>query len=115
LQKQLQARDSAMNPCVYCGEIFRIEQRRCSYCGEANNVPPALRARFDRIQLTVKLGGLEGSEAVQFQAETLRLLKQEMGLAEIAREIELAYNGRYAGCTAILRNLSGVISGSHIG
>jgi hypothetical protein len=100
-----------MNPCVYCGELFRIERRRCPICGEANDVPAALRARFDRIQLTVKLGRLGEDAAAQFQVETLALLKQDMGLAEIAREMERVGNGRYVGCTVILRNLSGMGSG----
>jgi hypothetical protein len=96
-----------MNPCVYCGEIFRIEQRRCPQCGEANHVPAAMRSRFDRIQLAVKVGDLNGNTAAQFQAEALALLRQDMALPEIAREMERVGNGRYAGYIAILRNLSG--------
>jgi hypothetical protein len=111
LQKQLQARDKAMNPCVFCGEIFRIEQQRCPHCGETNNVPPALRSRFDRIQLTIKLGRLKGDAAARFEAETLGLLKQDMGLADIVQEIERLGNGRYAGSMVILRNLSGLGDG----
>lgn len=95
-----------MNPCVYCGEVFRIEQQRCPHCGEANHVPAGLRSRFDRIQLAMKLGKLDNDTAAQFQAETLPLLKQEKGLGEIAAELELAHDGRYANFAAILKNLS---------
>ncbi len=97
-----------MNSCVYCGEVFRIEQQRCPHCGEANHVPAGLRSRFDRIQLAMKLGKLDNDTAAQFQAETLLLLKQEKGLGEIAEEMEGMGDGRYGEYAAILRNLSGV-------
>ena len=97
-----------MNPCVYCGEVFRIVQHYCPHCGEINPASPTFRSRFDRIQLTIKLGGWEGETAAQFQSESLTLLKQDMGLAEIATEIERSHNGRYTHYTTILRHLSDV-------
>jgi hypothetical protein len=95
-----------MNPCAYCGELLRIELRRCPQCGEANRIPAAQRVRLDRIRLTIKLGGLDERAAAQFETETVALLRQGLSLAEIAGAMELAHNGRCAGCTTILRHLS---------
>jgi uncharacterized OB-fold protein len=94
-----------MNQCVYCGEVFYNVRRRCPHCFKSDNASTVYRARFARLQQALRLSRLKPNETENFQTEVLTLLRQDRGLAEIAHRLEAQYNGRYALCGTILRNL----------
>ena len=96
-----------MRKCIYCGHVFRSALWRCPECAEILPAAADHLAGFSRIELALRLSGLERDAAALLEKETLEHLRQERSLASVAEAIEARHDGRYGRFCLILRNLAG--------